>query len=837
MSDLPVELILPTVRAALESHRALVIQAPPGAGKTTCVPTSLLNASWLGDRSIIMLEPRRLATRAAAARMAALRGEHVGETIGYRMRGDSRVSARTRVEVITEGILTRRLQRDPTLENVGVIIFDEFHERSLDADTGLALTLRSQSLLRDDLRIVVMSATLDGAGVSALLGGAPIVTSDGRLYPIETRYVEPRSGVRVESTVAAAVVASIRNDTGDILVFLPGAAEIRRVEGLLTSAALGNTIVVPLFGALAHESQDAAILPDPRGRRKVVLATSIAETSLTIEGVSVVIDAGLSRLPRFSSSTGMTRLDTVRVSKASADQRRGRAGRLGPGICYRLWPEHESSHLLANTPPEISAADLAPLALSLAAAGVVDPNELAWLDPPSPAAYSSALELLKELDAVDNAGVITPHGTAMSELPVHPRLAHMLIRARDVNAVALACDLAALLADRDIFRSTAGPIDADISLRLEALRADQSSSRAVPLGAELDCDGLRRTRAEADRLARQAGVPSRNSRASVEHVGALLALAYPDRIAQRRPGTRARFLLRNGRGAELTGSQGLAPSEFLVAAQLDDARPESRVFLAASTTEDEIRSSFADQISIDDVVEFDDHTSSVRARRVERLGAIVLRDVAIANPSGDAIRTALLGGVVKRGIDSLPWSEAARRYRERMAFVALHDASWPNVSAQALADTVDDWLAPSLESARKISDVGAVDLIEALGRRLDWRQRRDLDAFAPTHADVPSGSRIAVDYSNPAAPVLAVRIQEVFGWTETPRLLGGRVPLTLHLLSPAHRPVQVTQDLRGFWTSSYFDVRKDLRGRYPKHEWPEDPLTATPTRRAKPRRT
>ncbi|MEO7085089.1 MAG: ATP-dependent helicase HrpB [Gemmatimonadaceae bacterium] len=834
MNALPIELILSDLRAALDSHRAVVLQAPPGAGKTTIVPTAFLGSPWLDDRSILMLEPRRLATRAAATRMASLRGERVGETIGYRMRGDSRVGPRTRVEVVTEGILTRRLQRDPTLDDVGLVIFDEFHERSLDADTGLALTLRTRSLLRDDLRIVVMSATLDGAAVSRMLGDAPVITSEGRLFPIDTRYVEPRAGARIESTVASTVASSLRNDTGDILVFLPGAAEIRRVEAGLATSDIGTAVVIPLFGALAHEEQDAALVPDPHGRRKIVLATSIAETSLTIEGIGVVIDAGLSRVPRFSPATGMTRLETIRVTIASAEQRRGRAGRLGPGVCYRLWPEYENSHLLAKPAPEIAAADLAGLALGLAAAGVSDPRELTWLDPPPAASFAGAVELLRELNGIDASGTITAHGAAMSELPLHPRLAHMLIRARALNASPLACDLAALLGDRDIFRGASGPIDADIALRLEFLRG--SESRSLPFGAQLDRDGTRRVRAEADRLARQSGVAPRSATASIDHLGLLLALAYPDRVAQRRSGTRPRFLLRNGRGAELTGSQGLSPSQFLVAAELDDSRPESRIFLAAAIAEEDIRTAFADQIESEDVVEFDESTSSVRARRTERLGAIVLRDVAIGDPNPEAIRVALMRAIAARGIDSLPWPDAARRYRERMAFVAAHDSAWPDVSSTALAASAADWLAPALGDARKISDVAAIDLVAALGTLLDWRQRRDLDTLAPTHLDVPSGSRIAVDYSNAGAPVLAVRIQEVFGWTETPRLAGGRAALTLHLLSPAHRPVQVTQDLRGFWTSSYFDVRKDLRGRYPKHEWPEDPMTATPTRRAKPRR-
>src|SRR5512143_861325 len=484
MTPLPIESVLPAVRDALETHRCLVLQAPPGAGKTTLVPLALLDAAWLGQRSIVMLEPRRIATRAAAERVAQLLGERVGATVGYRMRGESRVGRDTRIEIVTEGILARRLQRDPTLDGVGVVIFDEFHERSLDADLGLALTLRTQELVRDDLRIVAMSATLDGGSVATLLGDAPIISSTGRMFPIETRYVEPRPDSRIETSVVATIADALTNSDGDILVFLPGAPEIRRVASALESRDLRGAVVAPLYGAMPHDAQDRALRPDASGRRKIVLATAIAETSLTIEGVRVVIDSGLSRQPRFSPRTGMTRLETMRVSRASADQRRGRAGRLGPGVCYRLWPEHENSHLLANTPPEIMSADLAPLALELAAAGVVDPLELKWLDVPAPSGFAQARELLRELDAVDVNGALTQHRREMSAVPVHPRLAHMMLRSRALGATALACEVAALLSERDILRGTAGPIDADLTLRVDALRRDDGF--VAPAGAYVD---------------------------------------------------------------------------------------------------------------------------------------------------------------------------------------------------------------------------------------------------------------------------------------------------------------------------------------------------------------
>jgi ATP-dependent helicase HrpB len=784
-----------------------------------------------------MLEPRRLATRAAAYRIAELHGETVGNTVGYRMRGDSNVSRRTRIEVVTEGILTRRLQRDLTLDGVGVVIFDEFHERSLDADLGLALTRRTQQLLRDDLRILVMSATLDGQAVSRLLGDAPIVTSKGRVYPVDTRYVSPRADARIEATVISAIIQAIRDEPGDLLVFLPGAGEIRRVEQQLDERDLGGAVVLPLYGAMTHDAQDLALRPDRSGRRKIVLSTSIAETSLTIEGVRVVIDSGLSRAPRFSPRSGLTRLDTMRVSRASADQRRGRAGRLAPGVCYRCWPEHEDAHLLANSPAEITTADLAPLALDLLAAGVSNPRELEWIDAPAPAAYAKACELLRELGAVRDL-VITEHGRAMGNLAVHPRLAHMLLRAADLRASALACDVAALLSERDVLRTPGASTDADIAFRVHAIRGDASTG-SLPTGAEIGREPLRRARLEADRLARLLGArrdTGPQAAGTAGNLGTLVALAYPDRIAQRRPGARSRYVLRNGRGAELTGPQSLSESPFIVAAELDDQRPESRVFLAASITIDEVRATFADQIETEDVVEFDDATNAVIARRRERLGAIVLRDAAIGDPDPALVTAALLGALRRRGVGLLPWSDAARRFRERMAFAERHLDGWPGVSDEALAASLEHWLSDAVADVRRMADFARVDLVGALSRLLDWQQRRALDEVAPSHLEVPTGSRIAVDYTNPDAPVLAVRIQEVFGLIESPRIARGRVPVTMHLLSPAHRPVQVTQDLAGFWRTGYFDVRKDLRGRYPKHEWPENPLDATPTRRAKPRR-
>jgi ATP-dependent helicase HrpB len=835
---LPIEPILPAIRDALGERGCVVVQAPPGAGKTTMVPLALLDAPWLSGQSIVMLEPRRVATRAAAWRLADLRGEEVGQTVGYRMRGERRVGRATRVEVVTEGVLTRRLQRDPTLDGVGILVFDEFHERSLDADLGLALALRTRALLRDDLRIVVMSATLDGESVARLLGDAPIVTSHGRSFPIETRYVEPRRELKIEGAVANAIVEALRGGEGDVLAFLPGAGEIRRVEALLAERLDRGVVVTPLYGMLERDAQDRALFPDRDGRRKVVLSTSIAETSLTIDGIRVVVDSGLSRAPRFSPRTGMTRLETVRVSKSSADQRRGRAGRTAPGICYRLWAEHETTHLLEQSPPEILHADLAPLALDLAVAGVNEPSELAWLDTPPAAAFAQAHELLVELDAVDASGTATAHGQAMAELAVHPRLAHMLVRAKEIGAERMACDLAALLSERDVLRLPPGVIDSDISHRLDLMRGSRDAS------ADVDREALRRARAESTRLAARlesvavGGRPPVHLSTRPTTPGPLVALAYPDRVARRRSGgsSRARFVLRNGRGAELREGDPLATASFIVAAQLDDRKPEAQMFLAAAIDEDDVRRLFADQMASEESVDFDDATGTVVARRVERLGAILLRESSIAAPSEESFRSALLHAIRRRGVAALPWSDGAIRTRERMAFVAANDREWPDVSDDALAARLDEWLGPSLAGVRRLSALQQVDLTEALLSLLDWRQRRALEALAPSHVVVPTGSRIPIDYSDPLAPKVAVRLQEVFGLTESPCVLDGRVPVTMQLLSPAHRPVQTTRDLAGFWRTSYFDVRKDLRGRYPRHEWPEDPLTAAPTKRAKPRR-
>ncbi|HYH78742.1 MAG TPA: ATP-dependent helicase HrpB [Longimicrobium sp.] len=828
-TGLPIEAVLPALAAALREGRSAVLQADPGAGKTTIVPLALVDEPWLAGRKLVMLEPRRLAARAAASRMAQLLGERVGDTVGFRVRMETRVGPRTRIEVVTEGVLTRMLQHDPALEGVGIVIFDEFHERSLHADLGLALTLQSRAVLRDDLRVLVMSATLAVGPVAALLGGAAAIRGEGRVHPVDTRWLPRKTEGRMEPVAARAIIRALDAEGGDVLVFLPGAGEIRRVEEMLAEDGIPpDTRVMPLFGNLAQEAQDEAIRPSPPGRRKVVLATSIAETSLTIEGVRVVVDSGLMRVPRFSPRTGMTRLETVPVSRASADQRRGRAGRLGPGVCLRLWTEAEDAALQPYRPPEILEADLAPLALELAGWGVADPAELQWLDPPPAAAFAQARELLAELGALDASGAATAHGRAMAALPLHPRLAHMLLRAKEMRLGATACDLAALLTERDILRGDGRAPDADVRLRLAALRRERGAGHSV------DHAALHRVTAEARELRRGLGAPA--GEADDDAAGVLLALAYPDRIAQRRPGGGARYLLRNGRGAAFPEPQSLSAEPYLVAAELDDAGREGRIIIAAPVDLADVERHFAEQIVTEESVAWDDAAGAVRARRTERLGALVLHEAALADPDPQQIAAALVDAVRREGVGALPWSKAAAQLRERIGFLHAHDASFPDTSDAALLAGMDEWLAPHLFGMRKMDEVRRVDLVAVLEGMLAWEQRRRLDEWAPTHVDVPSGSRIPIDYADPAAPVLAVRLQEVFGWTETPRIAGGRVPLTLHLLSPAHRPVQVTRDLASFWRTGYFDVKKDLKGRYPKHYWPDDPLVAEATARAKPRR-
>ncbi|HEY4165838.1 MAG TPA: ATP-dependent helicase HrpB [Reyranella sp.] len=800
MTSLPVDEALPRLKAVLAERPAAVLVAPPGAGKTTRVPLALLDAAWLGEAKIIMQEPRRLAARAAARRMAATLGEAVGETVGYRVRLDSKVGPRTRIEVVTDGLFLRMLQDDPSLEGVGCVIFDELHERGLETDLSFALVRESQQALREDLRVIAMSATLDPGPVSERLGGAPLVESAGRMFPVETRYLDREAVGRFEDTVASAVRNALAQESGSALVFLPGVGEIRRVEERLQGLA-ATIDVAPLYGDLSPADQDRAISPSPAGRRKVVLATSIAETSLTIEGVRLVIDGGLMRVPRFSPRSGMTRLETVRVSQASADQRRGRAGRLEPGVCYRLWTEEAQRGLLPFTPPEILDADLAPLALELAAWGVTNASALPWLTPPPASALATARALLLETGAIESNGAITAHGRAMVRLGQHPRLAHLVLKGRELKQGKVAALIAAILGERDFLR------ERDVDLRH---RVDMALNGRAP----------RLINESARRLTPR---DARDETPDPSMTGALLALAYPDRIGRRRAGTANRYLLSGGRGAALPEGDPLSNEEFLVVAETDGAAQDARVFLAAPITLAEIEELYGEHILDEEIVDW--RGANVVARRRRRFGALVLEDKPINKPDPEKVKAAMLAGL-HRG---LPWTEELQAWRQRIAFLRHVDESWPDLSDEALLRSLD-WLEPFVDGAAR-----RIDFAAAVKALVPWDRQRQVDALAPTYIEVPSGSHVPVDYANPAEPTLSVRLQEMFGLTDTPRI-ANRVPVTIHLLSPARRPVQVTRDLASFWKSAYRDVKAEMKGRYPKHYWPDDPLIAEPTARAKPRR-
>ncbi len=832
-SGLPIDEILPALRATLGRHRNAVVEAPPGAGKSTVIPIALLDEPWLRGGKLIMLEPRRLATRAVAARMAATLGEVPGETVGYRMRLETRVGKRTRIEVVTEGVFTRMLQSDPALEGVAAVLFDEFHERSLHADTGLAFALDSQENLSPELRLLVMSATLDGMAVAKLLGDAPVVRAEGRLFPVELRYVgsglpllpSPMTRESPELAVVRAIKQALGESPGDLLVFLPGAGEIRRVQGMLDLVG-GDVDVHLLYGELAAGDQDAALKPARAGRRKIVLATNIAETSLTIDGVRIVIDAGLERRSLFDPSSGMNRLELQRISRASAAQRAGRAGRTAPGVCYRLWGEGAERSLAAYASPEVCVADLAPLALDLAAWGT-DADALRWLDPPPAATLASARDLLRRLGALDEAGKVSAHGRAMQEFPAHPRLAHMLLKSRDLGAAPLAAELAALLSDRDLLRAGGGPRDSDVRTRLEALRKGSVS---------IDRGALERVRRSRQQFERQLGdVPKRNHDLDA---GVLLGLAYPDRIGRRRPGGEARFALSNGRGAVFAGVESVAREEFIVAVDLDDREREARIQLAAPLRKDDLLEYFAVQLRRAEELVWDERTEAVVARRVIRLDELVVEEKPLHDVPRDASAAAMLQGIRSMGLDALPWDDEVRNFIARSEFVRKLDrrdtAGWPDLSREALARDLS-WLEPFLDGATRRSQLGRVPLVEALKAHLGYERQRQLEDLAPTHIPLPTGTRTRIDYLNDNAPIASMRMQEVFGLADTPRIGGGRVPVTFRLLSPAQRPLQVTRDLASFWMNAYVDVRKDMRGRYPRHYWPENPLEAEPTRRAKPR--
>ena len=830
---LPISEALPALANALQSRRSAVLHAPPGAGKSTLVPLALLPLAFIGASKILMLEPRRLAARAVANRMAHLLGETVGDRVGYRTRLDSKISRNTRIEVITEGILTRMLQQDPSLDGVACVIFDEFHERSLNADLGLALTLESQEVLRPDMKILVMSATLDTDAVAAMLGGVPVIASEGRIFEVETIYVPRRTDLHLELQTAQAARAALAENDGDVLCFLPGATEIRRVQRNLETMDLGRSVdILPLYGDLPLAAQDAALARAPAGRRKIVLATSIAETSLTIEGVRIIIDTGLRRYSQFDPVTGMSSLETGKISQAAADQRRGRAGRLSTGVCYRLWSQSTHASLAAQTSPEIMHADLAPLALELACWGANEANSLHWLDPPPPAPLAQARDLLRQLDALDDRERIKDHGRELSRIGAHPRLAHMLVRARDLNAVDLACDLAAILSERDILKAAAGARDTDIRLRTDVMRGGR---RQVPAGMNVDDRALAQARQSSSNWQRQfrsggaLGDGRRNFDAD-DIAGVLLAFAYPDRIGRARAGD-GRYLLANGRGAAFADAQSLTKSEFIVAAEVDGAEREARIYLAAPLRPEAIESYFDSHIRIIESITWDTREHAVRAVRERRLGALALDSTPITKPDGNAVIAALLAGIRIEGIGALPWTQDLRQWQARVQLMRGSSTDWPDLSDAALLETLDDWAPQWLSGITRLSHFPRFDLANALRSRLSFAQSAALDRDVPTHFTVPSGSNIPIDYLDGEIPTVSARLQEMFGLLQTPTTAAGRVPLLLKLLSPAGRPVQITRDLISFWDRGYHEVKKDLKGRYPKHYWPDDPHTAVATRR------
>ncbi len=815
LPDLPVTAVLPALGAALAGRSSAVLVAPPGAGKTTLVPLALLDAPWLGAGRIVLLEPRRLAARAAARRMAELLGEEPGGTVGYAMRMENRTSARTKILVVTEGVLSRMILDDPELPGVSAVIFDEFHERSLDGDFGLALALDVQGALRPDLRLLVMSATLDGARVARLLAQAPVIESQGRAFPVEIRYDERPAGAAIEDAMARAVRAALASEQGSVLAFLPGQREIERTAERLQGNVAADTDIVPLYGQLDNRAQDAAIKPAPAGRRKVVLATSIAETSITIDGVRVVIDSGLSRLPRYEPASGLTRLETVRVSRASADQRAGRAGRTQPGVAVRLWRAEQTAALPAFTPPEILEADLSGLLLDCAAFGVADPSSLSFLDPPPAPALSEARVLLTALHATDDAGRLTEAGAAMRKLALSVRLAHMVAEAARTGHAREAATLAVLLTERGL-----GGDSADLERRLIRFRGEKSPRANA-------------ARQLAERLARQAGGGQGGEAASA---GALLIHAWPDRVARAR-GERGRFVLANGSGAMVDAADPLANESWLVVADLQGKAQNARITAAAPADETDIRAALADRIETKREVTFDRERRTVRMRETARLGGITLSERMLPAPSGADADRAITDALREHGLSLLDWGKEAETLRQRLGW--LHrglGAPWPDVSDAALLDRLDDWLLPFLAGDASFAAIRQATLSSALMALVPHDLQRKVDTLAPTHFDAPSGSRAPIRYDG-EWPVLSIRVQELFGLDRHPSIANGTVPLTLELLSPAHRPIQTTRDLPGFWRGSWADVRTDMRGRYPRHVWPENPLLAVATSRAKPRGT
>jgi ATP-dependent helicase HrpB len=821
-TPLPIDAVLDELTDTLASNNAAVLVAPPGAGKTTRVPLALLDEPWLANRKIIMLEPRRIAARASAERMARTLGERAGETVGYRVRFGSKISRATRIEVVTEGIFSRQILDDPELNGVAAVLFDEFHERSLDADLGLALARDVQTGLREDLRILVMSATLDGARVAKLLGDAPVVASEGRAFPVETRYLGRKPDAPLERQMADAIATALRADPGSLLAFLPGAAEIRRTQNFLTERVHDASVeIVPLFGALDAAVQDRAIAPPPKGIRKVVLATSIAETSLTIEGVRIVVDSGMARVPRYEPDIGLTRLETVRASRAAVDQRRGRAGRTEPGVCYRLWDEPQTASLAAYTQPEILSADLSSLVLDLAQWGVRDPATLAFLDPPPAPALKEANSLLGELGALDVDGRITAEGKSLRALALPPRLARMIVDSNRAGVGEDAADIAAILTERGL-----GGDSVDLDHRLDQFRRDRSPRASS-------------ARSLAQRWASQVaaeGSSSASPAAGELSAGVMLAFAFPDRVARNRGN--GSFVLANGRGASVDQTSSLARAPYIAVAELTGTAAQGRILLAAPIAQEEIELCFAHQIESAEEISFDRGAMALRARRKKSLHAITLSEAPMAlQPSVETAKI-FAAGLIAAGLDKLPWSKSLKQWRDRVMFLRKAEGEgWPDLSDDALAAASETWLVPALSDKTSLKELSPGDFSDALMTLLPWDLRARLEREAPTHFEAPTGTMLAIDYEAGQGPTIAVRLQELFGLNTHPSIAKGAVPLVLELLSPAQRPVQVTRDLPGFWRGSYVAVRSDLRGRYPRHPWPEDPANAAPTRRVKPRGT
>lgn len=818
-TPLPIDAVLDDLSRTLEANNAAVLVAPPGAGKTTRVPLALLDAPWAAGKKIIVLEPRRIAARASADRMAKSLRERPGETVGYRVRFGSKISRATRIEVVTEGIFTRQILDDPELSGVAAVLFDEFHERSLDADMGLALARDAQLGLREDLRILVMSATLDGARVAKLLGEAPVIESEGRAYPVETRYLGRKADAPIERQMADAIASALRADSGSVLAFLPGAAEIRRTQNFLSERVQDASIeIVPLFGALDAAVQDRAISPPPKGMRKVVLATSIAETSLTIEGVRIVVDSGLARVPRYEPDIGLTRLETVRAARAAVDQRRGRAGRTEPGVCYRLWDEPQTASLAPYTQPEILSADLSSLVLDLAQWGVTDPAALSFLDPPPVPAWKEAKSLLSELNALDGDGRITAEGKSLRALALPPRLARMIVDSHRAGEGEAAAEIAAIITERGL-----GGDSVDLEHRRDQFRRDRSPRAAS-------------ARDLARRWASQVAASEKAGQQDDLSTGLMLAYAFPDRVARNRGN--GSFVLANGRGAAVEQTSSLARAPYIAIGEMTGTAASGRILLAAQITQDEIERHFAEHIESVDEISFDRGAMALRARRKRALHAITLSEATLAvSPSEETARI-FADGLIAAGLDRLPWSKAAKQWRDRVMFLRKAEGdSWPDLSDDGLIARRDDWLVPALYDKIALKDISAGDLSDALMALLPWEMRARLDREAPTHFEAPTGSVLAIDYEAEQGPTIAVRLQELFGLNTHPSIAAGKVPLVLELLSPAQRPVQVTRDLPGFWRGSYAAVRSDLRGRYPRHPWPEDPASALPTRRVKPRGT